>query len=291
MELVATKQFGDVAFQCYQDSNQDSSEQEVRNEFWATREQIGQLLEYGYPREAISKIHERHPERLDKFSKTIRLADMKSQSQADSSFNPHDTMVYSFKGLLEICRFSNQPKADAVMDFLWEVADEIRRTGSYNPQNPVAQTAPATSSLQPQPESLADKMLVAKIVLEVAGLEGNQLALAMDRVGHRLTGYSALKESGIQLIAPDPHQLVTPTQIGEMLGEITGGAPLSARKVNILLAEGGYQVKVGKGWEPTEMGKRLGAIMIDTGRIHSDGVPVRQLKWSSAIVKELRERM
>lgn len=39
--------------------------------------------------------------------------------------------VYNFKGLLESCRFSNQPKADAVMDFLWNVANEIRRNGIY----------------------------------------------------------------------------------------------------------------------------------------------------------------
>ena len=39
--------------------------------------------------------------------------------------------MYNFKGLLEICRYSNQSKANDVMDFLWEVADEIRQKGLY----------------------------------------------------------------------------------------------------------------------------------------------------------------
>ena len=41
-----------------------------------------------------------------------------------------DVIVYNFKGLLEICRYSNQPKANAVMDWLWKIADELRRTGT-----------------------------------------------------------------------------------------------------------------------------------------------------------------
>jgi anti-repressor protein len=49
------------------------------------------------------------------------------------------TTIYSFKGLLEICRYSNQPKANEVMDFLWEVADEIRRTGYYMTQQKAAE--------------------------------------------------------------------------------------------------------------------------------------------------------
>ena len=39
--------------------------------------------------------------------------------------------VYNFKGLLEICRYSNQPAANAVIDFLWDVADDIRKHGMY----------------------------------------------------------------------------------------------------------------------------------------------------------------
>ena len=80
------------------------------------------MLGYAEPRKAIGKIHERNKARLDKFSSDVKLTTEAGERTAT---------VYSFKGLLEICRYSNQPKADAVMDFLWDVADEIRKTGSY----------------------------------------------------------------------------------------------------------------------------------------------------------------
>ena len=39
--------------------------------------------------------------------------------------------VYSFRGLLEICRFSNQPNANKVIDILWDIAYEIANKGYY----------------------------------------------------------------------------------------------------------------------------------------------------------------
>lgn len=45
--------------------------------------------------------------------------------------NVQTATVYNFKGLLEICRFSNQPIANQVIDILWDIAEEIRRKGYY----------------------------------------------------------------------------------------------------------------------------------------------------------------
>lgn len=42
-------------------------------EAWFTREQIGIALEYDEPMKAIGKIHERHKERLDRFSSFVKL--------------------------------------------------------------------------------------------------------------------------------------------------------------------------------------------------------------------------
>lgn len=117
MQLLTTKQFNGIFLDCYRDECNSSD-----NDFWATREQIGRLLEYSDPRIAIAKIHERNKARLDKFSSVVNLV---------TEAGIRTATVYSFKGLLEICRFSNQPKADAVMDFLWEIADEIRKNGMY----------------------------------------------------------------------------------------------------------------------------------------------------------------
>ena len=119
MNLLMTRQFNGLQFDCYQDENQNSSD----NEFWATREQIGLALGYANPRESIKNIHSRNKERLDKFSRGAQIDTPSGGTQM--------TTVYNFKGLLEICRFSNQPNANAVMDFIWEVSDEIRKHGMY----------------------------------------------------------------------------------------------------------------------------------------------------------------
>jgi prophage antirepressor-like protein len=117
LQIVKSVEFEGVKFDCYQNE---------KKEFYGTREQIGMMLEYADPDNAIQHIHNRNKERLDKFSTGVKL----SQVEGTRTVTRNIT-VYSFKGLLEICRYSNQPRANAVMDFLWEVADSIRKTGEY----------------------------------------------------------------------------------------------------------------------------------------------------------------
>ena len=118
LQLITSREFNGFTLDCYIEP-----EQTDRGNFWATREQIGELLGYEYPREAIGKIHQRNKERLDKFSSEVKLT---------TEAGVRTVTVYNFKGLLEICRYSNQPVANQVIDVLWEIADEIRRTGSYS---------------------------------------------------------------------------------------------------------------------------------------------------------------
>ena len=89
-----------------------------------TREQIGSALEYKFPSDSIRTIHDRNQDRLDKFSVSIKL------SGTDGKL--YDTYVYNARGVYEICRFSRQPKADAFMDWAWDVIESIRKTGSYS---------------------------------------------------------------------------------------------------------------------------------------------------------------
>jgi len=84
-----------------------------------TRDQIGQALEYTDPSDAIKDIHARHNVRLDKFSDTRKLR------ATDGKL--YDTIVYSAKGVYEICRHSEQPKADAFYDWTYEVLEDIRK--------------------------------------------------------------------------------------------------------------------------------------------------------------------
>ena len=126
LQLVKTSEFEECRFDCYQDG---------KGEFWGTREQIGAMLGYEEPGKAIAKIHERNAARLNKFSTIVKMTNVEGGREVTRSIT-----VYNFKGLLEICRYSNQPKADAVMDFLWDVADEIRRTGEYRGKKEIPPT-------------------------------------------------------------------------------------------------------------------------------------------------------
>lgn len=99
LQLITSRQFNGITLNCYQTDGQKDPQ-----DFVATREQIGMLLGYSEPRIAIAKIHQRNQDRLDKFSGVVKLV------TPDGGTQP--TTIYNFKGLLEICRFSNQPKAN-----------------------------------------------------------------------------------------------------------------------------------------------------------------------------------
>jgi phage antirepressor YoqD-like protein len=86
-----------------------------------TRQQLGEMLGYDSPAKAIKDIHARNVERFQLGAFCARL---KIQA-ADGKY--YDTYVYTFKGVLEVCRHSNQPNANAVIDWAWDTLDRLRR--------------------------------------------------------------------------------------------------------------------------------------------------------------------
>lgn len=123
------------------------------------------------------------------------------------------------------------------------------------------------------PRELLD---AAQLIYQSAGLEGNQLTLALDKANTAITGKSLLALGDVQLIAPTQERLLNPTELGKSLG-------LGPRAVNSRLQSKGYQIKGVAGWELTEKGKALGGVYLDTGKKHSSGAPVRQIKWPSGL--------
>ena len=112
MELLISKNFNGTALDCYKAEN-------AQDDFWATREQIGRLLGYKKPNDAIRFIHIRNQDRLDKFSTSFKLNGVEGTRTVT-----RDVIVYNFKGLLEICRYSNKVNANNVIDFTWDVMKE-----------------------------------------------------------------------------------------------------------------------------------------------------------------------
>lgn len=118
LELHHTKRFNGALLEYYLDT-----EPEHAGDFWITREQIGKFLGYAQPANSIARIHSKHSDRLNQFTAHIEIPNTKGNSTATK-----EVISYSFKGLLEICRWSRQPNADVIFDCLREFIEEIERS-------------------------------------------------------------------------------------------------------------------------------------------------------------------
>ncbi len=118
-------------------------------EFYMTRRQIGEALGYEDPKKAIAKIHAAHKERLDRFStwyKTNQVEGPRTEGKGVSDLGTpggsgtgakggaessppggvQERVLYSAKGVYEICRWSRQPAADAFFDRVYDILEGLR---------------------------------------------------------------------------------------------------------------------------------------------------------------------
>lgn len=116
MTVITSKPFGALNVDVYQND---------KHQYYMTREQIGTALEYSDPRIAIYKIHQRNADRLDPLSSVTKLV-----TQVGNHTEERELFCYNLRGVMEICRFSRQPKADAFMDFCWDIMESLMRGDS-----------------------------------------------------------------------------------------------------------------------------------------------------------------
>lgn len=115
LKLITTETFGDLSCNFYRNMNDD---------ILLTREQIGQALEYSDPIKAIQKIHLKHKDRLDGLSMLIKGS---TQIGGDlTKSEEQERIYYTQRGIMEICRWSRQPKADLFMDWVWDIIEKYR---------------------------------------------------------------------------------------------------------------------------------------------------------------------
>ncbi len=113
------------------------------------------------------------------------------------------------------------------------------------------------------------------------GFSGNQAFLSADKGVRKITGNSPLEILDEKhLVADSKSQVLTPTQIGQIIEK-------SAMEVNLLLQDLGFQKRIEKVWHLTEKGEEF-AEMLDTNKKHSDGTPVKQIKWRSEVLEKLK---
>lgn len=122
LKLITTEKFGDLDCDFYRNLNDD---------VLLTREQVGMALEYSDASRAIRKIHFKHKDRLEPLCIRMKL-------EGGTQFGPNlkseeqERVYYTQRGVMEICRFSRQPKANLFMDWVWDIIEKYRAGELYD---------------------------------------------------------------------------------------------------------------------------------------------------------------
>lgn len=142
LKLITTENFGDLYCNFYRN---------VSDDILLTREQIGTALEYSNPDDALSKIHRRHKDRLDALSVVANLA------STDGKI--YSTTLYSQRGVMEICRWSRQQKANEFMDWVWDIVERYRSGELHNQVESkiLSQVVDALSNINERLSNIVDK--------------------------------------------------------------------------------------------------------------------------------------
>ena len=226
LQLVVSRNFDGVIFDCYAEYGGVDPQ-----DFWATRTQIGELLGYENPRDAIKDIHNRNKERLDRFS-----TQRKMRLHEETRTVTREVFLYNFKGLLEICRYSQQPNANKVIDMLWDIADEIRRTGSYNAKNTVINSSVQDGAINLEGAKLLQHMLEAPAV----PLSEESKAVIQHEMFKLITG-----EECLAMLPAVTEKYYSATELGKIFG-------VSSKKIGKIAKANGLKSEEGK---PSEFGQ------------------------------------
>lgn len=94
-----------------------------------SRTQIGYALQYKQPQHSVLMIHQRHKERMDRFSVEVRASQF-----VTPYFNKDknaSVFMYSERGIYEVCRWSNQKVSDDFHDWVYEMISQMAKNGYY----------------------------------------------------------------------------------------------------------------------------------------------------------------
>lgn len=186
--------------------------------------------------------------------------------------------IINESGLYALVFKSRKPEAKAFRKWVTsEVLPAIRKTGQYSkqysaPQNPVIDN-----------EFNMREFRVWHEFAELCGLKDNAALISADNTVYRLRGISMLKTAQIELKNPEQERILTPTQLANHLG-LAG-----PKEMNLSLACRGFQIKEWGHWTPTDKGKKY-AVLLDTGKRHTNGTMIQQLKWKESILSEFTDQ-
>lgn len=138
---------------------------------------------------------------------------------------------------------------------------------------------------QHQHLTLESAMSIAREGAKLArafGFKGNMIALSGNTLAKTVTGVDMLALMGATHLIADPRGMTyTPTELGAMCDP-----KLSAIKFNLLLEAAGLQTKEFGSWLPTDAADGKFE-WLDTNKRHTDGTPVKQIKWFSSVLNDV----
>lgn len=192
--------------------------------------------------------------------------------------NPQGEYVMPESDVYRLIVKSNKPEAERFEKWVFEeVLPTIRKTGSYSIPHATKPTIRDERELQ----------LLARDTmrtLKAFGIVGNAAVISTDNYCRTIAGRSLLEPLGATHLLADPRgRTYTPTELGKMCNP-----PLSAVKLNLALEGAGLQKRDMGEWMPTDKAAGL-CEWLDTGKRHSNGTPVKQLKWFSAVLGQIAQ--
>lgn len=225
---------------------------------WFVAKDVCDILDISQYRDAISTLDE----------------DERASVVVDTLGGPQNMSAVNESGLYALVFKSRKSEAKAFRKWVTsEVLPTIRKTGQYK-----AATANMTSN-----EFVSREFAALRSMAITAGLEGNAATVSANNAMVRIHSVSPLKLLQIELKNPDQQLFLTPTQIAQRLG-FSG-----PREINKLLAHEGFQSNINGTWVPTDKGRDY-VVLLDTGKRHSDGVMIQQMKWKEKICDKLKPK-
>lgn len=213
----------------------------------------------------------------DSFNATRSLEDDQRGSAKVRTPGGEQTVgIVSESGFYDVVVRSNKPQGKELRQVVTrEILPAIRKWGRFE-INPVNQ--PAVPVVAQQATDVANFYYLAAEQLKGIGVQpGIALATAFNGI-EAATGYSleGMKRQLPALPAEQEVRGLTPTNLGELMDPV-----LSAKHVNLLLCEAGFQYKTKKKeWQLTEPGKEYGAAYPYSNNGHTG----YQIRWQQEVI-------
>lgn len=138
LQLITTETFGELQCNFYRNMNDN---------ILLTREQIGTALEYSDPSLAIRKIHLKHKDRLEPLCLRLKLTGHTQFGTNLTKSEEQECVYYTERGIMEICRWSRQPKANEFMDWVWNIIEAYRNNELISKSSQQIDIQPITDAI------------------------------------------------------------------------------------------------------------------------------------------------